>query len=433
MTKVNIFYRKHKKLFWWLSGGISILYIASSVGAGFYMYDLARKKIYASNLKSFIKLENIKVDYFPFPSLVIRVNPIKYLNVQLDTVLTITPFLKGLFSGQWAYCVAQYRITGNDIMATAAIKGVFDPRKNFNSLEQAAQLYTTVGRLEGRGDFKFEDYTGVMRFNYAQEKWFHLLRKKSKVVSSGQSIFQWDSSSSADKVIKRLTANLDLKFESDFFQMLYKFLSKLNISWVSVEAWEKNLQSLTNLLLPFKLNIASNIWVHSKILSHFSHQYQTVTDFYCKTQDAINAFKEFLKICAHLSFKQETAFQIEFTKKAIAKGMLRVEHDTSSKNTSTIRMHLDLDWASLLSYFEIKTPEIYKNFRNLFDPLLSIINKNKTLSHVELDMFTQYDKKLFTISNFTINGLSFPQIMQTYFLNLQKLNSYKNSNPLLNP
>ncbi|PPE05622.1 hypothetical protein [Holospora curviuscula] len=409
----------YQRFFWVLMGCATVLYAGSCIGIGQYMLSRARK------LVKFSHPQSIKIEYFPFPVVKIQLNSIKQKELKIDTLLNISPFLPGIFSGQWARCVANFRLTGPDLTGTARVKGIFDPRKNLNSLTDALRFWATLEKLEGHGNFKFQEYTGIINVKSPkprEECWSYTLYKKDELLSSGRG---FDETPPDFIPVKTY---INFRFESEFFSLISEVLGKLKVfpevfSWLQV-----NTQHLKDLLLPFRLDTSLKLWMSSEAFRLYlkNHEnYNHTAEPHPLNNDLILNWLNWLKIFSGVPFRQETIFDVNIAEEGKSKFILYFEQDTPSKDIANVRAHLELNWGSLLKYFEKKTPKSYKNARKLLDSALSIINKNKDVSHIETDVFIKYNVDRFKMEELTINGLSFPQLMQAYFSNLETLKSQK--------
>ncbi|WP_152531013.1 MULTISPECIES: hypothetical protein [Holospora] len=306
-----------------------------------------------------------------------------------------------------------------------------------------AELSEVVDILEGCLNIRFKDYIGVLNFNNKKNLNNVLsfsMYKKKHLLTSAHCHFSWiqpleggrDSKAIFDSKLKfffeRKILSLGCEI-GEFFGVREQTLSWLR--FVDTEYLKK-------FFYPFDFEVSLNgeydlKKIHLILQKMKTDRLQYAKDFFRKKSSIFSIFTDsFVVDCieslAQLMFTQKIILKTSFSNQGKAKAIVHLKQDIEQKDISSLHVNFNLEWGTLLKYFEEKSPESYNKAYKFLSDALSTINKNKDLSNIDTEVILRYkhNKENLILESLLVNDLSIPQLIQRYFFNKGISNTLKN-------
>lgn len=393
------------------------IYVASCIGTGTYLKFKASKVLLNVKMVSY----TIKAKFFPLPVIFIDFTPIVYEKARIASVVRISPYLPGVFSGQYLKFKANFGFSGHNLEGSAFIKSSFDPSIRLDSWR--ALVYQIKGtKYQSFGKVQFHGYHGSFEAKRAEDghetasvKFF---RGKESICMGKVATQYTPGAISGNKSLKDvLKSHSELQLEPSVLLMAAKLSESLAGKNIFSQWIDANVEHISRLFFPVNLTLSAKGEARFKALNASLNAY--LNNIQTRNPNILSSKTqalEFLKTVAQLPFVYKIVCDVSLAKQAQATFQLDVSQEQDAQS-SILKVETDIHWGAFLAYFAKQTPESYGNAHKLLSFALGIINKHKTLDRIHTDVFLKYSHGRLEVEDFSVNGLSFGQLLQIFFSN----------------
>ena len=399
---------------------VALTYVGICAGSAWYGKKAARKMLQKVGLQD----SQIDAQYLPFPAITIHFQNFEYKKLSLHGMAHFAPYFPGIFSGHPLKMLLKTTCKGEDLEGSYQESTHISPLTLYRSVRSLAPAASKLMKFEkflyvlrgvqavhgtSQGSARFKTYQATLA---------------GKVEASGDRSMHCELHNGAERICEfslsgaherqgrdtRFHLKSSIGINSDCLNMA-NTLSRCITGKEMLTAWLLENQSrIQELFLPFTFSI--------------DFTGKCPTDKFVLLSDPLAISKTLgaertsrLKFLAEIPLDILVKATTSITQNASAESTLSIQQSLEKDGKNKIACDVNVEWGKLLAHFAKRSPESYKNAEKLFGFILQLINQNTTLDRIKTHAHAIYDTKTLSVDDFSVNDMSFSQLLQAFFSN----------------